>query len=104
MPPWRLVTMMMGSAVMLGTAHLEAAAPGQTVTAAVRGVVRDPSGAVIPGAVITLTALDTGLQRPSVASGSEGTFQIVAAARQLTADTRRRPDQRSRMSELTTLE
>lgn len=77
-PRWRLITLTLGWAVMLATAHLEAAAPGQAVTAAVRGVVRDPSGALIPGALVSLTALDTGQQRPTVTSTSEGTFQIVA--------------------------
>jgi hypothetical protein len=42
----------------------------QLSTATVNGVIRDPKGAVIPGANIVLTSVDTSVERASVANGS----------------------------------
>src|SRR5579863_8127734 len=42
----------------------------QLSTASVNGVVRDPKGAVIPGATIVLSSVDTSVQRSSVSNGS----------------------------------
>jgi len=52
--------------VLFGTAQLWA----QLSTASVNGTVHDPSGAVIPGATITLTAVSTSVHRIAVSNGS----------------------------------
>jgi hypothetical protein len=49
----------------------------QTYRASVRGTVFDTNGAVIPGASVSLTSLDTGEVRTSL-SGAEGEFAISA--------------------------
>jgi hypothetical protein len=59
--------------VFIGTAH------AQTVAGAVRGVIRDPSGAQVPGATLTLTRQETGAQR-TAASDARGEFTITALA------------------------
>jgi len=46
-------------------------------TGVVRGTVKDPSGAVIPGAKVMLLAQGTGSQR-TVESGQDGAFEFVA--------------------------
>lgn len=48
----------------------------QETTAGINGTIRDPSGAVIPGAQISLKNVDTGVQR-STASNDTGTYVIV---------------------------
>ena len=45
---------------------LAGSASAQVSTASVNGVVRDPKGAVIPGATIVLSSVDTSIQRTSV--------------------------------------
>ncbi len=51
-------------------------AAGQTVAGSqVSGVVRDSSGAVLPGAEVTITKTDTGLAR-TVFTGSDGTYVL----------------------------
>ncbi|HWC18255.1 MAG TPA: carboxypeptidase regulatory-like domain-containing protein, partial [Terriglobales bacterium] len=49
----------------------------QTNTGEIAGVVRDPSGAVIPNATITVTNVGTGLTRTAVSSSS-GQYDITA--------------------------
>ncbi len=49
---------------------LAGSASAQVSTASVNGVVRDPKGAVIPGATIVLSSVDTSVQRTSVSNGS----------------------------------
>src|ERR1700691_6485434 len=49
---------------------LAGSASAQVSTASVNGVIRDPKGAVIPGATIVLSAVDTSVQRTSVSNGS----------------------------------
>jgi hypothetical protein len=49
---------------------LAGSASAQVSTASVNGVVRDPKGAVIPGATIVLSAVDTSVQHTSVSNGS----------------------------------
>ncbi len=59
------------------------AAPGlfaQTDTGGIAGTVSDPTGAVIPGAAITATNLDTG-QKLRATTNSEGNFSILAVPR-----------------------
>ncbi|MFN7924769.1 MAG: carboxypeptidase regulatory-like domain-containing protein [Bryobacteraceae bacterium] len=51
--------------------------PGQTITSRIRGVVSDPSGAVVPGAEVSVLHESTGLKR-SVASSAAGQFALEA--------------------------
>src|SRR6266436_2554620 len=53
-------------------------ASGQSATASLGGIVRESSDAVLPGALITLTSLDSGRRRPSIESNADGYFQFVA--------------------------
>ena len=55
---------------------LAATASAQVSTASVNGTIRDPQGAVIPGAAIVLRSLDTSLEHSSV-SNSAGTYVIL---------------------------
>ena len=45
-------------------------AHAQVSAASVKGVIRDPKGAVIPGAAVTLTNVDTTVEHPTVSNGS----------------------------------
>lgn len=53
----------------------------QTATTSLRGVVKDPTGALVPGATVTITAASTGLtqQARSNASGAYEFLQIIPA-------------------------
>jgi hypothetical protein len=51
------------------------AAWGQTFQGSFTGTVFDPSGAVVPGAVVTITEKDTGLSR-SVTSTNDGSYEV----------------------------
>lgn len=64
------------TAVLVVTALLTFA---QVPTGTISGVVQDESGAVVPGAVITITHKDTGATR-SLSSTSEGTFSAPSLA------------------------
>ncbi|MFZ0744709.1 MAG: carboxypeptidase regulatory-like domain-containing protein [Terracidiphilus sp.] len=55
---------------------LAATASAQVSTASVNGTIRDPQGAVIPGAAIVLRSLDTSVEHSSV-SNSAGTYVIL---------------------------
>ena len=59
--------------VLIGTAH------AQTVVGAVSGVIRDPSGARVPGTAVTLTRQETGAKRIAT-SDARGEFTIAAVA------------------------
>ncbi|MGH9783019.1 MAG: carboxypeptidase-like regulatory domain-containing protein, partial [Terriglobia bacterium] len=48
---------------------------GQGVSAAIQGTITDSTGAVIPGAMIAVTNLETGLQR-SVSSNNSGLYVL----------------------------
>jgi hypothetical protein len=50
-------------------------AAGQTITATITGSVTDPSGSVIPGATIKVTAIDTGQTKTATTDG-EGRYTI----------------------------
>ena len=52
---------------------------GQTATGGIAGTVRDSTGAVLPGATISATSLDTRAVRTSVTDGA-GTYQILSIA------------------------
>src|SRR4051794_32843808 len=63
------------------------AAFGQITTTGIHGIVRDPSGAVVPNANITLRDLGTGIENSTVSTG-EGNFAFAtlqAASYRLTA-------------------
>src|SRR3954462_12745249 len=47
-------------------------------TTSLRGIVTDPTGAIIPGAVVSLTNLSTGFKRQAL-SGEDGVFQFLQA-------------------------
>ena len=55
---------------------LSGTARGQVSTASVNGVVRDPQGAVIPGAAIVLRSVETSVQHSSVSNGA-GNYVIL---------------------------
>jgi hypothetical protein len=52
---------------------LSAVAGAQTITGSITGIVKDTSGAVLPGATVTMTQIDTGRQQNAV-SDSEGRY------------------------------
>src|ERR1051326_1490335 len=49
---------------------------GQSVTATLRGTVRDPAGAVIPNAVVTATNTEKGIDR-TVVTNESGNYVIT---------------------------
>jgi Carboxypeptidase regulatory-like domain/TonB dependent receptor len=51
------------------------------IEGAILGVVRDPSGAIVPRAAVTATNLDTGLVKTAVTGISSGEFEIPALPR-----------------------
>lgn len=63
---------------MVLAASAVSAAPVQSETAKVHGVVRDASEAPLPNASITLTRLDTGISRPVIRTSADGTFAFLA--------------------------
>jgi hypothetical protein len=60
-------------ALLLGASMM----PAQLTTATVLGVVKDPSGAVVPGAKVTARDTDTGQTRTGV-TGTDGTYRMDA--------------------------
>ena len=54
-------------------------AGGQLPTASISGVVRDSSGAVIPGVAVTVSSTETGMTRSSQ-TGNDGSFRFPALA------------------------
>jgi protocatechuate 3,4-dioxygenase beta subunit len=66
-------------------------ARAQINLAAVEGTVTDPSGAVVPGAVVEALELDTGLPR-STTSNAVGAFRIPGLTPGNYSVTFRRPD------------
>ncbi|MDX2033918.1 MAG: TonB-dependent receptor [Blastocatellia bacterium] len=66
------------SSLLLALVCLSATARAQTATATLKGVVTDNSGAVAPGAAVTLTQASTGAKRTfSVDSSGQFTFTFV---------------------------
>jgi outer membrane receptor protein involved in Fe transport len=76
---------------------LSAAARAQTVTGTIQGVVRDQSGAVVPGATVTLRNVETGQER-TIQTNAEGfynapfvplgRYSVTATAREFSRVTR----------------
>src|SRR5581483_9146213 len=64
-------------AIVLVLCGLSAAARAQVAQAELRGTVADESGAVLPGATITATHVDTGTERTTV-STSTGAYVMPA--------------------------
>ena len=66
-------------AVMALTAWLgnAAGATGQIATATLLGVVRDETGAALPGAALTVRSVTTGVTRSAI-SDSEGRYRVSA--------------------------
>jgi hypothetical protein len=67
--------LMLAAIIFLGSTVSFAQA--QASTADLRGIVTDPSGAVVPGATVTARSGATGITR-SVTTNDEGTYQIFA--------------------------
>lgn len=63
--------------VFLGLGLICGRAPAQTFTGEMSGTVTDSSGAVVPGATVTVTSETTGVTR-TVESGSNGEFVLTA--------------------------
>jgi hypothetical protein len=57
------------------TALLAGSGISQQITATLTGTITDPNGAVVPGAVVTATSVDTG-QSKTVTTGDEGNYTI----------------------------
>ena len=70
---WKRFGLAIALLVLVETAH------AQSVVGAVSGVIRDPSGARVPGAAVTLTRQETGVQRTAT-SDARGEFTIAAVA------------------------
>ena len=60
--------------MIIGFAHSGATA--QTITATLTGEVRDPNGAVVPGATVNVTSVETGLVKSTVSNG-EGRYTVA---------------------------
>ena len=54
----------------------------QLTTATILGTVKDPTGAVIPGAAITAKSVETGLTRTGV-SAEDGSYRLSALSNEL---------------------
>jgi hypothetical protein len=66
----RVLNPLLMAGVLLGIA---AAGNAQTITGSITGIVKDTSGAVLPGATITMTQVDTARQQTAI-SDSEGRY------------------------------
>ena len=70
-----LILALAGSALCLTLSRTAAAQTG-TAAAALNGTIRDASGAVVPGATVTLTNTKTGFKQ-TTESNSTGNYSIV---------------------------
>ena len=61
----------------IAVAILARPAAAQVTTASVTGTVKDPQGAVIPGATVTLISETRGTQLPAVFANANGDFTFV---------------------------
>src|SRR5437588_9207583 len=69
---FRNFSLLLVFAVLLSLQSLKAQTPG---TGALTGTVKDPSGAVIPSATVTLTSVDTGQARTTM-TGADGVYRF----------------------------
>ncbi|MDD5542712.1 MAG: TonB-dependent receptor [Acidobacteriia bacterium] len=69
----RMIVLLAGLVVLLWAAT----SFGQEITGSIIGTVKDPSGAVIPGATITVTNTDKNAVIRTTTSGSEGEFVLT---------------------------
>ena len=78
---FRIVAFAMAGILGLGTAHAQSTNAGD-----IRGLVTDPSGALIPGATVTVMNLDTGVAKdyPTNNDGLYDTNSIVAGSYKVT--------------------
>src|ERR1700734_2339834 len=78
---FRIAAFAMAGILGLGTAHAQSTNAGD-----IRGLVTDPSGALIPGATVTVMNLDTGVAKdyPTNNDGLYDTNSIVAGSYKLT--------------------
>ena len=67
----------LASAMFVCAVNRAHAAPEQRTTGSIRGIVRDATGAVLPGADVTLTSLDTG-RVARVQSIDDGSYLLIA--------------------------
>ena len=65
---WRSLYFTLFTISFLGL--LAGTARGQLSTASINGVVRDPSGAVVPNATVVLRSVDTSVDRTSSSNGA----------------------------------
>ena len=78
---FRMVVLAMAGILGLGSAYAQSTNSGD-----IRGLVTDPSGALIPGATVTVLNLDTGVAKdfPTNNDGLYDTNSIVAGSYTLT--------------------
>src|SRR5437660_11372098 len=69
---FRKFSLLLVFASLLNFQSLRAQTPG---TGALTGTVKDPSGAVIPNATVTLTSIDTGQARTTM-TGADGVYHF----------------------------
>jgi hypothetical protein len=73
-------SMFLGTALLMSTPTMRA----QSLNASISGVVKDPAGAAVPSAGLTLRALSTGYT-VRTASGSDGLFASPTSSRARTS-------------------
>ena len=71
--PKILFTLILAS-VIFGLAQTNSFA--QTITATITGEVKDPNGAIVPGATVTATSVETGLSK-SAQTNDDGRYTIT---------------------------
>ena len=64
------------AAVAIALCTIAVPAAAQLITGSVAGTVTDPSGAIIPGATVTLISETRGTRLPEVTTGSSGDFVV----------------------------
>ena len=58
--------------MLIGILSCASLAIAQTATTSLRGVVKDPTGALVPGATVTITSASTGIARQATSNSSGG--------------------------------
>ena len=62
--------------IAFGCALFPASIAAQQITATVTGTINDPAGAVVPGATVTITSIDTGLVKTAT-TGDNGNYTVA---------------------------